>query len=126
MECRSGKQRVKHILSVPWMTSTYFLFQSGQAITISNVTKLDIDKLWKYLQKRASSPIVTELVSQHSYYEWISIHIEIMMTSSNGNIFRVTGLLYGEFTGEFHAQRPVTLSFDVTFDLCLNKRLIKQ
>ena len=48
-----------------------------------------------------------------------------MMTSSNGNIFRVTGPLCGEFTGhgEFHAQRPVTQSFDVFFDLRLNKRL---
>ena len=27
-------------------------------------------------------------------------------------------------TGEFPAQRPVTWSFDVFFDLCLNKRLI--
>ena len=38
-----------------------------------------------------------------------------MMTSSNGNIFRVTGHLCGEFTGpgEFPAQRPVTRSFDV-------------
>ena len=38
-----------------------------------------------------------------------------MMTSSNGNIFR-----------EFPAKRPVTRSFDVFFDLCLNKRLSKQ
>ena len=29
-------------------------------------------------------------------------------------------------TGEFPAQRPVTLSFDVFFDLRLNKRLSKQ
>ena len=29
-------------------------------------------------------------------------------------------------TGEFPAQRPVTPSFDVFFDLCLNKRLSKQ
>ena len=45
-----------------------------------------------------------------------------MMTSSNGNIFRVTGHLCGEFTGpgEFPAQRPVTRSFDVFFDLRLN------
>ena len=51
-----------------------------------------------------------------------------MMTSSNGNIFRVTGPLCGEFTGpgEFPAQRPVTRSFDVSFDLRLNKRLSKQ
>ena len=48
-----------------------------------------------------------------------------MMTSSNGNIFRVTGHLCGEFTGpgEFPPQRPVTRSFDVFFDLHLNKRL---
>ena len=51
-----------------------------------------------------------------------------MMTSSNGNIFRVTGPLCGEFTGlgEFPTQRPVTRSFDVFFDLSLNKRLSKQ
>ena len=51
-----------------------------------------------------------------------------MMTSSNGNIFRVAGPLCGEFTGpgEFPAQRPVTRSFDVFFDLRLNKRLSKQ
>ena len=51
-----------------------------------------------------------------------------MMTSSNGNIFHVTGHLYGEFTGgdEFPAQRPVAKSFDVFFDLLLNKRLSKQ
>ena len=45
-----------------------------------------------------------------------------MMTSSNGNIFRVTGPLCGEFPTE----RPVTRSFDVLFDLRLNKRLSKQ
>ena len=51
-----------------------------------------------------------------------------MMTSSNGTIFRVTGPLCGEFTGpgEFPAQWPVTRSFDVFFDLRLNKRLSKQ
>ena len=50
------------------------------------------------------------------------------MTSSNGNIFRVTGPLCGEFTGpgEFPTQRPVTRSFDVFFDIRLNKRLSKQ
>ena len=50
------------------------------------------------------------------------------MTSSNGNIFCVTGPLCGEFTGpsEFPTQRPVTRSFDVFFDLRLNKRLSKQ
>ena len=51
-----------------------------------------------------------------------------MMTSSNGNIFRVTGHLCGEFTGpgEFPTQRPVTRSFDIFFDRRLNERLSKQ
>ena len=50
------------------------------------------------------------------------------MTSSNGNIFRVTGHLCGEFTGpgEFPAQRSVTRSFDIFFDLRPDKRLNKQ
>ena len=51
-----------------------------------------------------------------------------MMTSSNGIIFRVTGHLCGEFTGQrlIPTQMPVTRSFDVFFDLRLNKRLRKQ
>ena len=51
-----------------------------------------------------------------------------MKTSSNGNIFHVTGLLCGEFTGErwIPPQRPVMQSFDVFFDLPLNRQLNKQ
>ena len=51
-----------------------------------------------------------------------------LMTSSNGNIFLVTDPLCGEFTGhcmvngEFPSQKPVTRSFDIFFDLRLNKR----
>ena len=50
------------------------------------------------------------------------LHTSFMMTSSNGTIFRVTGPLGGEFTGpgEFPAQRPVTRSIYVFFDLRLN------
>ena len=44
------------------------------------------------------------------------------------NIFRVTDHLCGNspVIGEFPAQRPVTRSFDVSFDLRLNQRLSKQ
>ena len=69
----------------------------------------------------------------HSMEWWLlvgphPIIILCMMTSSNGTIFRVTGPLCGEFTGpgEFPAQRPVTQSFDVFFDLCLKTRLSTQ
>ena len=50
-----------------------------------------------------------------------------MLTSSNGNVLRVTGDLCGDspITGEFPAQKPVTWSFHVFLDLCLNKRLRK-
>ena len=50
-------------------------------------------------------------------------HMYNMMTLSNGNIFRVTGPFWGEYTGHrwFPSQRPVTWSFDVFFDLDLNK-----
>ena len=50
------------------------------------------------------------------------------MTSSSGNIFRVTGLLCGEFTvtREFPAQRAVTQSCDVFCDLRLKQQLSKQ
>ena len=63
------------------------------------------------------------LYGHNPQYIWT----ESMMTSSNGNIFCVTGPLCGESIGpgEFPAQRPVTRSFDVFFDLRLNKRLSK-
>ena len=54
-------------------------------------------------------------------------HSQYMMTSSNRNIFRVTGPLWGEFTG--HRRIPLKAS-DVELwcflDLHLNKRLSKQ
>ena len=52
-----------------------------------------------------------------------------MMTSSNGKDFRVTGPICAgnsPVTGEFPSQRPVTRSFDVFFDLSLNKWFSKQ
>ena len=52
-----------------------------------------------------------------------------MTTSSNGNIFQATSSLCAgnsPVTGEFPAQRPVTQSLGVFFDLHLNKRLSKQ
>ena len=51
-----------------------------------------------------------------------------MMTSSNGNISALLAICAGNspVPGEIPAQRPVTRSFDVFFDLRLNKPLIKQ
>ena len=53
---------------------------------------------------------------------------EFMMTSSNGNISALLAICAGNspVPGEFTTKRPVTLSFDVFFDLRLSKRLSKQ
>ena len=48
----------------------------------------------------------------------------IMITSSNGNIFRVPGH-QSPVTGEFPAQKPVTQIFDVFFDQRVGTELIR-
>ena len=55
-------------------------------------------------------------------------HHFFMMTSSNANIFRVTGLLWGESTGPrwIPPTKPVTRSFGAFFGVRLNERLCKQ
>ena len=65
------------------------------------------------------------------WYEPIMRHmvrVLFVMTSSNGNTVRVTGLCEGNppVAGGFPSQRPVTRSFDDFFDVRLNKRLNKQ
>ena len=57
---------------------------------------------------------------QQAWEHWASFGF--MMTSSNGNIFRVTGLCAGNspVTGGFHALKPVTRSSNAFFDLRLN------
>ena len=73
------------------------------------------------------------LVSWSSFLVWNQlplsyVHELIMMTSSSGNIFRVTGLcaVHTPVTGEFPSQKPVTRIFDVFLDLRPNKRSSKE
>ena len=77
--------------------------------------------LWRHCNDMVGFPSICEAVLKKMSKTNSSLQNLIMMTSSNGNIFRVTGPLCGEFTGpgEFSAQRPVTRSFGVFFDLCL-------
>ena len=77
------------------------------------------------------SPVTSWLSKQRIsdvYNVTTSWRPHVMMTSLNWNMFRVTGSFCGNslVTGEFPSQRPVTRSFDVFFDLRLNKRLGKQ
>ena len=82
-------------------------------MTVFKIVLWRRDFFFSYLQN------VRPFVSMH--YGWSLL---IMMTSSDENIFRVTGPL-SPVTGEFPAQRPVTRNFDVFFDLRLNKRFGK-
>ena len=65
-------------------------------------------------------------VKLHSNY--VGLITILIMTSSNGNISALLTLCArnSPITAEFPVQRPVTRSFDVFIDLCLNKRLSKQ
>ena len=59
----------------------------------------------------------------------LDIHLfQNMMTSSNGTFPALLTLRAGNspVTGEFLSQRPATRSFDIFFDIRLNKRLRKQ
>ena len=84
---------------------------------------INISTKFKLIYKKAKTEINIYITNLFP-----ASHIWLMMTPSNGNIFRVTGPLCREFTGpgESPSQRPVTRSFDAFFDLRLNKQLTKQ
>ena len=65
--------------------------------------------------------LTSHFIEEHS--SPTSIFPVFMMTSSKGNMFRVTGFCVGNspVTDEFPSHRPVTRTFDVFFDLRLNK-----
>ena len=84
--------------------------------------------IWQnYVSRRSVDDLLYRL-SASSFKYGTDIKTLNMKTSSNGNIFRVTGHLCGNspVSGEFPAQRPVMRSFDVFFDLHPNERLSKQ
>ena len=103
-----------------------YLFDSSFRVTSRKTSKLHIaDPLWGESTSGQWTPLTKcQLCGKRLQCHH---HAGVMMTSSNGNIFCVTGPLRGEFTGpgEFPKQRPVT-RIDVFFDLRLNKRLSKQ
>ena len=91
-----------------WITCA-FLFLLSIFQTLHNPIQIKLVFQFNYvlpLIVMAYKP-VTQCLWFHSTFS-----LDLMMTSSNGNSFRVTGHLCGEFTGpdEFPAQRPVTRS----------------
>ena len=117
-----SKKKSHFFVMIPRKLSWHFLkyFWHAQVrISIFPFQLILVRKVPWYLVTN-SKPLITK--------NEIYIHIFICLKSSNGNIFRVTGHLWGEspVTGGFPSQRPVTPSFDVPFYLRLNKWLSKQ
>ena len=123
----SGEWDMIRFICIPWWQITFYpqincWYTSNKQYYSGHWSYRRI--LFKHLTKNSDHYIIWQMTS---FFPLGSLFCRlIMMTSSNRNIFRVTGHLCGEFTGEFPAQRPVTRSFDVFFDLRLNRRLSKQ
>ena len=85
---------------------------------------------WRHLKFIWSIPNITGHWKWKKATECIDLAYcwQIMMASSNGNIFRVTGPLWGESTG--HRWIPLTKANDTElwcfFDMRLNKQTVKQ
>ena len=71
---------------------------------------------------------VAHIPEMYSIVIAMTIHEHNKMASSHGNIFRVTGTLWGKSNGPkwIPSQSTVTRSFDAFFDLRPGKRLSKQ
>ena len=87
------------------------LFKALFNYTISNF-KAYIDLLWIFMNKCIKRSTQSKLWWDHQIETY-----SVLLVLCAGN---------SPVTGEFPAQRPVTRSFDVFFDLHLNKRLSKQ
>ena len=73
------------------------------------------------IQDVASHGAVNQLKSLRNWILYMVAFHFIMITSSNGNIFRVIGPLCGEFTG--HRWIPHTKASDALFDVFFDLRL---
>ena len=103
----------------------FFQISTSVAIWTVWTVNISVKTQWAPTDVCAESAFSWTLMGKHATVRLVPA----MMTSSNGNIFGITGPLCGEFTGhrgELPSHSPVTRSFDVFFDLRLNNRSSKQ
>ena len=98
------------------------VYQPARNSISTDVFRLINKTLFQIIYSRRKQVWFCHYSSSYWWPDWI--YLATMMTSSYGNIFRVIGSLWGEFTGHrwFLLNKPVTRSFDVFFEMCLNKR----
>ena len=107
---------------------------SATRLFVQQLVKVDMNEIikaphyWPFVRIIPGWPVGSLLERGLQCSSSVQCICRAMMTSSNGNIFRVTGHLCEEFSSHrwIPAQRPVARSFDVFFDLLLNTRLNKQ
>ena len=112
---------------IGWALTQYYLcvwFRQCHVACYSHAITKSKQYYWQW-NHTEHYPLKFDLPVKYS----LEIHSENMMTSSNGNIFRVTGHLSGEFTCPRwipHTKASDAGLYNVFFDLRLNKRLSKQ
>ena len=109
------RKYIKSLSSNPFPTGTW---RNNNAIVTSKRRRFDVNmmSLLRFVSARLTkdarvshmwidSAMIPKVIYYSRYDTWhpgvllLYRHMDIMMTSSNGNIFRVTGHLCGEFTG---------------------------
>ena len=101
-------------------------------VTLDSISKLNQECAWKPLSHLLNNPILMVWPSSAA-----STHVHdstLIITVAHDDVIKYTlfsallAICAGNspVTGEFPAQRPVTRSFDIYFDLRLNKRLSKK
>ena len=105
----------------PSPTGYPFTTQIAKTLTLTSIRHKPIN-----LYRTKPYKIQPSTSSVHN--SWDVLYFQVMMMSSNGNIFRITGPLWGESTSYqwIPLAKAVMQCFDAFFDLHPNKRLCKQ
>ena len=108
--------RANHDVTViAWLTFGHTPLNSHHFLASglwSSFFAFETNYVWNWTQISWKNQLLDSADSNYN-----GVFVNFVMTSSNGNIFRVTGPLRGKFTGdgEFPSQKPVTRNFDVFF-----------
>ena len=87
------------MINFPAFTSSWGDCRLHGLITLSYIINLELlPWIGHYANRQSDCHSISWYLSGH-LESYSYIRVWFMMTSSNGNIFRVTGLLWGEFTG---------------------------
>ena len=114
---RTSIQQSKLLYSI---TCVFIFRHFSETSAFDSVWFQRLNQLWLACSRRQGHDLVSSTVDRQWLVAWWRHQMETfsaLLALCAGN---------SPATGEFPAQRPVTRSFDVFFDLPLNKRLSKQ